>query len=316
MKKFLLFYLLWPVLGAYAQGKTYVVAQDGSGNYRTVQAALDAVPIVGHSPVTIFIRKGIYKEKLTLNKKQNLVHLKGEDLLTTVLTYDDYNGRMSESGQKLSTSNSATFHVYGNDFTAENLTFENSAGPKSQAVAVWVYGDRAQFRNCRFLGFKDTLYPNGYGSRQYYFNCYIEGETDFILGSSTAFFEDCTLFCKLGGFCLAAASTPDTTRFGFVFQHCKITGNAPPQSYFLGRPWKSAAKTVYLNCEMSELVKEKGWDHWGKDKSKQESFFAEYKSVGLGAAPKKRILWSHQLTPEQAAFYTRDAVLRGWQPAQ
>lgn len=314
MKKLLLLWFLWPLLPALAQNTKFTVAQDGSGTHSSVQAALDAVPIGNRNLITIFIKKGTYKEKLSLAKKKNFVKLVGEDLTRTILTYDDYNGRPTEGGEPMSTSNSATFKVFGHDFTAENLTFENTAGDASQAVAVWVYGDRVQFKNCRFLGFKDTLYTNGYGSRQYYQDCYIEGITDFILGSSTAFFEDCTLFCKPGGSCLSAASTPDTTRYGYVFQHCKIVGDAPTDSYFLGRPWKPFAKTVFINCEMSDIIKEKGWDHWGKETNKQDAFFAEYKSTGPGAAPKKRILWSHQLTKEQLAFYTRDVVLRGWKP--
>ncbi|UOQ97545.1 pectinesterase family protein [Hymenobacter sp. 5317J-9] len=314
MSKILLFLLLLTGFSGFAQTKTVVVAQDGSGNFRTVQAALDAVPLNNKTPIIIFIRKGIYKEKLNLAKKQNFVKLMGEDLNTTILTFDDYNGRTPANGEPLGTSEASTFRAFGNDFSAENITFENTAGTVGQGPAMWVYGDRAKFVNCRFLGFRDTLYVYGYGSRQYYKNCYIEGTTDYILGSATAYFEECTLFCKTGGTVIIAASTPDSIRYGIVLQRCKIGGEAPPDSYFLARPWKPFGKTVLLNCELSNIIKPKGWDHWGKESNKQDAFFAEYKSTGDGAAPKARILWSRQLTPQQAAFYTREAVLGNWNP--
>lgn len=299
---------------AFAQTKQLTVAQDGSGTYRTVQAALDAVPKGNQAPLTIFIRRGTYKEKLNLAKKQDFVRLLGEDALTTVLTFDDYKGKTTATGDTLGTSEAAAFRVFAANFSAENLTFQNLA-TSGQAPAMWVYGDRAQFRNCRFLGTRDVLYPYGYGSRQLYQNCYIEGTTDAILGSATALFEECTLVCKPGGTCLAAPSTPDSVRYGFVFQHCKIEGDAQPGSYFLARPWKPFAKMVLLNCELSAVVRDRGWDHWGKESNKQDAFFAEYKSTGPGALPKSRAPWSRQLSVDQAAFYTREKILRGWSPS-
>ncbi|SHL66006.1 pectinesterase family protein [Hymenobacter psychrotolerans] len=316
MKKILFFVIILLATVRHLQAQQLTVAQDGSGTHRTVQAALDAVPVGNKSPITIFIKKGTYKEKLNLAKKQNFVRLVGESVEETVLVYDDYNGRVVEGSDKpLGTSEASSFRVFGNDFSAENLTFQNSAGLLGQAPAMWVYGDKAQFRNCRFLGFRDTLYVYGYGSRQYYQDCYIEGTTDFILGSGTAWFENCTLFCKPKGTCIMAPSTPDTVTFGFVFQRCTITGNAPDGSYFLARPWKPFGKAVFLNCEMSPVVAPKGWDHWGKEDNKQESFFAEYKSKGPGALPKQRASWSRQLNPQQAAFYTPSSAMHGWSPS-
>jgi pectinesterase len=314
MTKFLFLALLFISLTGFAQSARVVVAQDGSGAYRTVQEALDAVPLNNTKPVVIFIKKGIYKEKLNLPKKKDFVRLVGEDLNTTVLTYDDYNGRTPANGEPLGTSEASTFRVFGKNFSAENITFENTAGTVGQGPAMWVYGDKARFENCRFLGFRDTLYAYGYGSRQFYKNCYVEGVTDFMLGSATAYFEDCTLFCKPGGTVMIATSTPDSIRYGFVLSGCKVVGDAPDDSYYLARPWKPFGKTVLLNCELSKIIKPKGWDHWGKESNKQDAFFAEYKSIGPGAAPKARILWSKQLTPQQAAFYTRSTVLGGWDP--
>jgi pectinesterase len=314
MQYFILGWLLLLSTALRAQNQQWTVAQDGSGTYRTVQAALDAVPKNNRTPIVIFIKKGTYKEKLNLAKKQNFVHLRGEDALETILTFDDYNGLVPTGAtEPLGTSDAAAFRVFGNDFQAENLTFQNPA-TAGQAPAMWVYGDKARFINCRFLGFRDTLYPYGYGSRQYYKNCYIEGTTDFILGSATAWFEGCTLFCRAGGTCIMAASTPDSVQYGFVLQRCRIIGDAPAESYFLGRPWKPTAKTVLLNCELGAHIKPKGWDHWGKESNKQDAFFADFKSTGLGAAPKSRIPWSRQMTPQQAALYSPVAAFRGWNP--
>ncbi|OON71108.1 pectinesterase family protein [Hymenobacter sp. CRA2] len=316
MKKILLFCFFILVGAGMLRAQQITIAPDGSGTYRTIQAALDAVPLDNRTPITIFIKNGTYKEKLNLGKKRNFVKLVGESVEGTVLVYDDYNGRVVEgAAEPLGTSEASSFRVFANNFSAENITFQNTAGLAGQAPAMWVYGDKAQFRNCRFLGFRDTLYVYGYGSRQYYKDCYIEGTTDYILGSGTAWFENCTLFCKPKGTCIMAPSTPDTVTFGFVLQRCKIVGDAPDDSYFLARPWKPFGKTVLLNCELSAVVKAKGWDHWGKEDNKQDAFFAEYKSKGDGAAkPKQRALWSKQLSPQQAALYTPATALRGWDP--
>ncbi|PJJ58752.1 pectinesterase family protein [Hymenobacter chitinivorans] len=316
MRKLLsLLALLWLLAGR-AFGYDFVVAQDGSGQYRTVQEAFNAVPDFRKKVTTIFIKKGVYKEKLILAGSKNLVKIIGEDREKTVLTYDDYNQKKNIFGEDKGTSGSSSIYVYGSDFSAENITFQNSSGPVGQAVAVWVAGDKARFKNCRFLGFQDTLYTYGYGSRQYYKDCYIEGTVDFIFGSSTAFFEDCTIFCKQGGGYVTAASTPDSTRYGYVFQNCKITGDAPAGSFMLGRPWRPYAKTVYIKCELGEQIGAAGWDHWGKDTNKQTAYYAEYQSKGKGAQPKQRVAWSHQLTEVEAQAYSREKVFRNWDPTK
>ncbi|UOQ68628.1 pectinesterase family protein [Hymenobacter volaticus] len=315
MKHFLSFVCLsWLMLGQ-AFGYDFVVAQDGSGTYRTVQEAFNAVPDFRKKVTTIFIKKGVYKEKLILAGSKNLVRIIGEDPTKTVLTYDDYNQKKNIFGEDKGTSGSSSIYIYGGDFSAENITFQNSSGPVGQAVAVWVAGDKARFKNCRFLGFQDTLYTYGYGSRQYYQDCYIEGTVDFIFGSSTAWFEHCTIFCKQNGY-VTAASTPDSTRYGYVFNRCTITGDAPANSFYLGRPWRPYAKTVFLNCELGPQINPAGWDHWGKDSNKQTAYYAEYSNKGKGAQPKQRVPWSHQLTEQEAKQYTPDVVLRHWNPTQ
>jgi len=313
MKNLLLLMLLSLGIGGKAFAYDFVVAQDGSGQFRTVQEAFNAVPDFRKKVTTIFIKKGTYKEKLILAGCKNFVKLIGEDRDRTILTYDDYNQKKNIFGEDKGTSGSASCYLYGGDFSAENLTFENSSGPVGQAVAVWVAGDKASFVNCRFLGFQDTLYTYGYGSRQFYKSCYIEGTVDFIFGSSTAWFEDCDIFCKKEGY-VTAASTPDTARFGYVFSNCRIRGSAAKATYALGRPWRPYAKTVYLNCELGAMIRPEGWDQWGKESNQKTAYYAEYRSRGPGTAPKQRVPWSHQLTDAEAHNYTRNNVLHGWNP--
>lgn len=291
----------------------FIVAQDGSGNFKTVQEAFNAVPDFRKKVTTIFIKKGVYKEKLVLAGSKQNVKLIGESLNKTILTYDDFAQKKNQFGEEKGTSGSASFYIYGDGFTAENITFENSSGPVGQAVAVWVAGDKSAFKNCRFLGFQDTLYTYGRGSRQYYKDCYIEGTVDFIFGSSTALFDECEIFAKKKGY-LTAASTPDTTKYGYVFMDCKIKGDAPENSFFLGRPWRPYAKTVFIKCDLGKMIKPEGWDHWGKETNKHTVYYAEYKNKGAGSDPDKRVGWSHQLTEKEATEYTLENIFRGWKP--
>jgi pectinesterase len=300
-------------LPALSQQHDFVVAKDGSGNFKTVQEAINAVPDFRKKTTVIFIKNGIYKEKLILPGSKKLVKFIGESRDRTILTYDDFAQKKNSFGEEKGTSGSSSFYIYGDDFTAENITFENSAGPVGQAVAAWVAGDKARFINCRFLGFQDTLYTYGYNSRQYYYKCYIEGTVDFIFGSSTAVFEDCDIFCKKKGF-VTAASTPDSTKYGYVFFNCRIKGDAPDNSFYLGRPWKPFAKTVFIKCDLGAIIKPEGWDHWGKESNKQTAYYAEYKNKGKGFKPEERVAWSHQLSDEEAKAYTLENIFEGWNP--
>lgn len=315
MKNFLFFMFLSFCLVSNASEvkPDFVVAIDGSGNFKTVQEAINAVPDFRNKTTTIFIKKGTYKEKLVLAASKRNVKFIGESLKETILTYDDYNQKKNIFGEEKGTSGSSSFYIYGEGFSAENITFENSSGPVGQAVAVWAGGDKLIFNNCRFLGFQDTLYTYGANNRQYYYNCYIEGTVDFIFGASTAWFESCTIFCKKAGY-ITAASTADTTKFGYVFNKCKINGDAPANSFYLGRPWRPYAKVVYLNCELPGLINPQGWNNWSKESNEQTAYYAEYKSRGKGANANKRVAWSHQLTESEYKNYTLENVFRDWLP--
>lgn len=301
-------------ISVFGQNRTrIVVASDGSGDFKTVQEAINAVPDFRNAITLIFIKNGIYKEKLNLSASKRLVKLIGESLEKTIVTYDDYAQKKNTFGEDMGTSGSSGFFIYGDGFTAENITFENTAGPVGQAVAVWVGADKVKFINCKFLGFQDTLYTYGKGSRQYFYKCFISGTVDFIFGSATAIFEDCTIYCKQPGY-VTAASTPDTSTYGYVFKNCRIEGSAPEGTVYLGRPWRPAAKTVFLNCELSAVIRPEGWHNWGKESNEKTAFYAEYKSKGRGALPLKRVSWSHQLTDQEAEDYSTVRVFRGWDP--
>lgn len=307
--------LLFTSLSLLANEKfDFVVAADGSGDFQTVQDAINAVPDFRKQTTTIYIKNGIYKEKLLLPASKNKVTFIGESVEKTILTNDDYASKKNRFGEEMGTTGSTSFFIFGNEFSAHNITFENSAGPVGQAVAVRVTGDQAVFVNCRFLGNQDTLYPQGENSRQYYKNCYIEGTVDFIFGWSTAVFDQCTIFAKRHGY-ITAASTSENSRHGFVFLNCKIDGSAEPGSVYLGRPWRPHAQTVFIRCHLSAVVHPKGWHNWNKPEAEQSTFYAEYKNTGEGASTENRVSWSHQLSEQQLNEYTLIKLFDGWNPA-
>lgn len=296
----------------------FVVAADGSGDFITIQEAINAVPDFRAVETVIFIKPGIYKEKLILATSKTKVTMVGQSSQSTVITGDDYAQKPNRFGEPMGTTGSSGFYVFGDDFTAVNLTFENSAGPVGQAVAVRVSGDRAIFKNCRFLGFQDTLYPQASGSRQYYYQCYIEGTVDFIFGWATAYFDECEIHCKDKGY-ITAASTDEGVKYGFVFRNCKVTGTAPDGSVYLGRPWRIYARTVFISCELGAVIHPQGWHNWNKPDAETTAWYAEYNSNGKGANPESRVAWSHQLTAAEAALYTPEIVLGGndgWNPVR
>lgn len=309
--KILIGLLLLMTFWSTAQKYDFVVAQDGSGQFRTVQEAFNAVPDFRKKPTTIYIKKGIYQEKLVLAESKAMVKIIGESLTETIIQYDDFAQKKNIFGEEKGTTGSSGFYVFGNEFSAQNITFQNTSGPVGQAVAVWVKGDKVQFRNCRFLGFQDTLYTYGYESRQYYYNCYIEGTVDFIFGSSTALFEKCTIYAKNDGY-YTAASTPQNKEYGYVFKNCTFTGSAQANTFYLGRPWRPYAKVVIMESVLDKQVKPEGWNNWDKVSNESTSYYAEYKNTGVGADTSKRVKWSHQLTDDEAKKYTKENIFGDW----
>jgi pectinesterase len=278
------------------------------GQYATVQAAVDAA--APHS--VIHIQPGVYKERVVVPYAKPFLAFRGDDPLTTVITNDSHAGLPGPKGP-INTFATQTVFIQANDFTAENLTFENSAGNQGQAVALTIMGDRGIFRNCRFLGYQDTLLPQA--GRQYFDRCYIEGATDFIFGGSAAYFDHCTIHVTANGYITAANTTKDQ-RYGYVFDHAKITG-APYVKTFLGRPWRPWSATVFLNTEMSDAVRPAGWDNWSDPAREKTVRYGEYRSTGPGATSSARVSWARQLSDSDAADFTMEKVLAGldgWDP--
>lgn len=306
-----------PELNKYLISSDLVVAKDGSGDFMTVQEAVNAVPVNRKNRTTIFIRKGIYKERVVIPETQSNITFIGESQTETILTFDNFANRKNVMGENLGTSGSASIYIYAQGFEAENMTFENSAGNVGQAVAVFVAADQIVFRHCRFLGNQDTLYTWGKQSRQYYEECFIEGTVDFIFGSATCVFDRCDIHAKRSGGYLTAASTPQDQAFGYVFVNCKLTSDEGIKDVVLGRPWRPYAKTVYLGCEMGSHIKPEGWYNWGKPDAEKTAYYGEYASTGAGANPSARVAWSHQLTKKEAASYDLKTILAardGWNP--
>lgn len=292
--------------------RSFTVAKDGSGNYSSIQSALNAVPSNNKNPFIIYIRNGVYKEKLLLDSTKNLVTFIGEDKFKTILTYDDHTGKVSPNGDSINTRTSWSFKILADNFSAKDITFQNDAGfAAGQAVAVESDGDKAQFINCRFIGNQDVLFTNSDKSRQYYENCYIEGTTDFIFGSSTVWFEKCHIHSKKKSH-VTAASTPKEKEVGYIFNDCILTGDTSLHNVSLGRPWRPYASVVYMNCFIGEHIKPEGWSNWNNTDNYKTTRYAEYKNYGPSSDPVKRVNWSRQLTDEEAKRYDLKIFLQSW----
>lgn len=307
-----------------------------SGSYLKIKDALAAAAEHSDKRILIEIEAGIYQEKLVI--RQDNITLSGESEKDTVITYGHFAKEIIKGDEKRGTFRTATVFIDGNDFTARNITFENSAGPGTkvgQALALYVDGDRMIFENCRFLGGQDTLFAaplppvpyekNGFRGpkefaprvhgRHLYTNCFICGDVDFIFGGATAYFEGCEIFSnyvnqEINGYVTAASTLEEAN--GFVFQHCNFTSNCPPESVYLGRPWRNHAKVAILNSRIGEHITEEGWHDWGKNDARNTVCFAEYNNTGKGADTKKRPQWIKILTEEEALNYTKDKVLGDW----
>ncbi len=282
-----------------------VVAKDGSGDFLYIQDALEAIRVYLPKPITVYIKEGIYKEKLEIPGTITNVTFKGDGPEKTIITFDDHTGK-----NYMDTFDSHTLLVWGNSLTFKDMTIQNTAGSVGQAVALHAEGDRLVFDNCHFKGDQDTMFASGENSRQYYKNCYIEGTTDFIFGSATALFENCEIHSKSNSY-ITAASTPKWVEHGYVFKDCQLTAAEGVDRVFLGRPWRDYAQTVFINCEMGDHIVPEGWNDWGRSQTHETTFYAEYQSQGPGANPDARVDWSHQLSEEEAKAYTMEQIFEG-----
>jgi pectinesterase len=305
----------YAVYGAEAADQINItVALDGSGQFKSVQEAIMSVPSGSLArPVVIHIKPGIYKELIYIQHEKRFFRLVGEDAQKTILTFDLHANILGTDKKPIGTFRTPSTVVDADDVSFENLTFENTAGPVGQALALRVDGDRITFRRCRFLGWQDTIFLNR--GRQYFEDCYIAGHVDFIFGAATVWFERCQIHCLRNGY-ITAASTYEQQPFGFVFSHCRIDGEPEVKTY-LGRPWRDFSNVIYLHTQMSEVVRPEGWQNWNLPEREKTARYAEYESSGAGANVKARVPWSRQLTKAQAKAVSVAKVLGGadgWNP--
>lgn len=320
MKKLFIILFLPAVQIFWAQSKPYItitVAQDGSGDFTSLQKAINSVRDLGPAEALIKIKEGIYHEKVIIPSSKHKITLQGENRNNTVITNNDFSGKTDAFHEKMTTFNSYTLLVMGDDIKISNLTIQNSSCNEGQAVSLHVEGDRFVIKNSDILGCQDTLYSASNHSRQYFESCYIEGTTDFIFGQATAVFKNCTIKSLDDSYITAAATEMDR-KYGFVFFDCKLIAKDEVSKVYLGRPWRPYAKTVFINTEMGKHILPEGWNPWKGDKmfpdKEKTAYYAEYRSKGEGGNPSKRVSWSHQLTTKDLKNYTLEKIFDNWNP--
>ncbi len=307
------------------------VAKDGTGDYESISEALASVDT---TPATIYIKNGTYNERVSV--LQSNITLIGEDVENTIISMGYHASMPHTDGSRLGTFRTYTFLANADNITVKNISFVNSSGFGSdvdQAIAVYNEGDNIYFENCKMLGHQDTLFtgplppkeiqPGGFigptqnalrkNGRHTYKNCYIEGDVDFIFGSATAYFDNCTIHSlsknmNINGY-VVAPSTPKGQTYGYVFNNCTFTSNCPDNTVYLGRPWRNFAKTVLLNCHLGAHIHAEGFHDWNKTEARETVFFAEYNSKGPGANNNNRASFVNILSSDDAHKYTYENVM-------
>lgn len=333
---------------------------DNPEHFSSIGSALAQIPANNTTPVIIEIAPGIYHEKLTINKPYITLRGMSENSSDTVISYDDYALDLMEDGSKRGTFRTYTLFIDTHDVTLQHLTIENASGDSAthgQAIALYADGDRLMIDSCRLLGHQDTLFtgplpekerqPGGFigpkqfapriNGRQYYKNCYICGDIDFIFGSATAYFEHCTLesllrtktseqsdsvsatsaFPPIQGY-VTAASTPKGQAYGYVFSDCRfISKDCPAGSVYLGRPWRDYAKTILISCELGAHIHPAGFHDWNRENTHETVCYAEYASypaVSDCRPLSDQADFVQNLDEQQAGHFSRKLVLGDWTP--
>lgn len=297
----------------YDNPDTLFVARDGTGEFRNIDDAIEVCRAFMDYHKVIFVKKGVYKEKLIIPSWLTNIEICGEDAEQTIITWDDHaNIKTQERPKGIGTFRTYTLKIEGSDITLKNITIENNSARLGQAVALHTEGDRLVFVNCRFLGHQDTVYTGVAGSRQLFRNCYIEGTTDFIFGPGTAWFEECEIRSKANSY-ITAASTPKDQPYGYVFNRCRLTAEEGIDKVYLGRPWRDYGYTLFMNCELGSHIRPEGWHNWQKNRE-ETARYMEYGNSGPGADTKDRVGWSRQLDKKEAKKITQEEVLSSQQP--
>lgn len=288
----------------------YVVDTGGKGDFTSIQACLDALPSKPTTWRTILIRPGEYREKVTIDVYKDKIFLVGElDAAQRPprIVWDDQTGRVVD-GHEMTTYDTWTLSVQADDIYLSKLEIVNDAPlGKGQAVALETRGDRIWIDSCRLIGHQDTFFTKGYVSRVYVSDSYIEGTTDFIFGPSIVLFDRCRLLAKSDSY-VTAASTTERNKFGYVFRHCTLSATSDVTELYLGRPWKSTARTVWLHCRLDAPIVAAGWKDWHDSARKGAILYGEYGCTGRGADRAGRVEWSVELTPEEVEAYTPEQI--------
>ena len=325
-KLLLLFATILLSLTAQAAGKydnpdTIVVARDGTGEFRTIDEAIEVCRAFMDYHKVIYVKNGTYKEKLIIPSWLQNIEICGESVEKTIITYDDHAniqivlGTAEPRKQPMGTFRTYTLKIEGNDITLKNITIENNAARLGQAVALHTEGDRLVFVNCRFIGHQDTVYTGVAATRLFFKDCYICGTTDFIFGPSTAWFENCTIESLVNSY-VTAASTPKDQPYGYVFNNCRLIAQPEAAKVYLGRPWRDYGYTLFMNCDLGKHIRPEGWHNWEKHRE-QTARYLEYNNRGEGAKTTARVGWSRQLTQKEASKITPANVFRqetSWLP--
>lgn len=303
--------------GPYDNPDTLVVARDGTGQFRTINEAVEVCRAFMEYHKVIFVKAGTYKEKIVIPSWLSHIEILGEDPATTIITYDDHaNILYAPTGKGMGTFRTYTLKVEGTDITLRNITIENNAAKLGQAVALHTEGDRISIIGCRLLGNQDTVYTGTAHTRLWFVDCYIEGTTDFIFGPSTAWFERCTIHSKADSY-VTAASTPADAAYGYVFNRCQLTAAEGITKVYLGRPWRPYAHTLFMNCTLGSHIVPAGWNNWNNADNEKTTRYAEYQNNGPGANASSRVVWIRQLTKKEAAQVTPEnvfAINGHWNP--
>ena len=317
----------------------YIIAKDGSGDFTSIQQAVDAVPESSRAPVILLVRMDEYHERVVVHKDN--LRIIGEARDRTVITASGCAKDPDAEGKDRGTFLSATFMVTGRNVEVENITIRNDAGDGSivgQAVAVYAAGDRGVWRNVRMIAHQDTLLCGPLmplvaddiaprqgraeivprvqdspltHSRQYFEDCYIQGDVDFIFGPYRCWFERCTLFMNARGGMYTAANTAEEQPYGLVFHRCRLTGECAEGQACLGRPWRKYSRTVFLHCEMDEHVAPQGFSDWDAEKPVTDRY-AEYGTTGARADQSTRHPNQKRMTEQEARGITLQEVIGGW----
>ncbi|WOL14486.1 hypothetical protein Cni_G23266 [Canna indica] len=276
------------------------VDQSGKGDFRRIQDAVDAVPSNNSQPVFIWIKPGIYKEKVIVPADKPFITLSGSNAVSTVITW----------GEEWNSVDSPTVSILASDFVGRYLTIQNTFGEGAPAVALRVAGDRVAFYASRFIGFQDTLLDDA--GRHYYSSCYIEGATDFICGNALSLFEKCRLHSvsRSGGAFTAQRRTSAEEETGYSFLQCKLTG-VGAETAVLGRPWGAYSRVVFAFTYMSNAVRRGGWDDWNDPINRRTAYYGEYECSGPGSNVAGRVDWSRNLSSDEASRFVTKSWIDG-----